>query len=181
MERTRMRRTTRLASVGAAIGLIVGLLAPSAPASGACAAAMRHTMQSGSMETIPLRTLYIEMKTDKKVYKVGDTAKIEVTVTRPSDEDPAGQGVATPRPTSIPAEDITVGVGLRIGRVFLYGFGPPTDADGKTTVSIHIKPYAPAGKAIVDIFAWKTQLDTPCLIVEEQGYHSHPGAFAVKK
>jgi hypothetical protein len=176
-----MVRTTRLASVGAAIGLIVGLLAPSAPAASGCASSVRAALRAGHFETIPLRTLYIEMKTDKKVYKVGDTAKIEVTVTRPSDEDPAGQGVPTPRPTSIPAEDITVGVGLRIGQVFLYGFGAPTDADGKTTVPIRIKSYAPAGKAIVDVFAWKTTLDTPCLIVEEQGYRSNPGAFAVKK
>jgi hypothetical protein len=148
----------------------------------ACAARMRDAMGSNSsMETIALRTLYVEMKTDKKRYEVGETVKIDVTVTRPSDEDPAGNGIPTPRPTTMPAEDITVGVGLRVGRVFLYGFGAPTDADGKTMVPILLRPYTPAGKAILDIFAWKTQLDTPCLIVEEQGYRSHPGAFTVTK
>jgi len=175
-------RTMRITSLAAAIGIVVGLTAAPAPArSSACAALMRDAMRSGSMETIALRTLYIEMQLDKKSYEVGDTVKIDVTVTRPSDEDPAGQGTPTPRPTTMPAEDVTVGVGLRIGRVFLYGFGASTDADGKTMVPILLRPYTPAGRATLDIFAWKTQLDTPCLIVEEQGYHSHPGVFAVNK
>jgi hypothetical protein len=175
-------RGVRITSLAAAIGIVVALLATPAPAtSSACAALMRDAMRSGSMETIALRTLYIEMKTDKTRYDVGDTVKIDVTVTRPSDEDPAGQGIPLQRPTTMPAEDITVGVGLRIGRVFLYGFGAPTDADGKTMVSVLLRPYTPAGRAILDIFAWKTQVDTPCLLVEEQGYHSHPGAFSVVK
>jgi hypothetical protein len=162
-------RMRRIALLGAA-ALIMTLLT-SAPAS---------AVPCGSMETVALRTFYLDIKAAKKVYKVGQTAVINVNVTRPSDQDPMGMGVPMERPFTEPAEDVNVGIGLRVGDVFLFGYGL-TDAKGNTAVKIKIESWTPAGTALADIFAWQIQLDTPCLRVEENGYRQKPGIFKVKR
>src|SRR5687767_6272200 len=93
---------------------------------------------SGSMEQISLLTFNLEIGEPKPVYKIGEVASIEVTVTRPAKEDPLGNGIPMDRPYVEPAEGVIVGVGLHIGRVFLPG-AAITDAQGKTVIKIKIE------------------------------------------
>ncbi len=172
-----MRKRTALLAV---TGILAALLVV-APVSGAAACSgpnVRSLMRSGAIEVVALRTYHLEVKPGKKVYKVGDTAKIKVLVTRPAHEDPAGLGIPIDPPASFPAEDVNVGIGLRVGDVFLFGHSV-TNADGLAVVKIKIKPYTPAGKATADAYAWKTAADTPCLRIEETGYRQMPNLFTV--
>jgi len=172
-----MRKRTALL---AAIAILAGLFA-FAPVSSAAAcsrANVRSMLRSGAIEVVSLRTFHLEVKPDKKVYRVGDTAKINVTVTRPAHEDPAGLGIPIDPPMSFPAEDVNVGIGLRVGDVYLFGYSR-TNADGLAVVKVPIKSYTPAGKAMADAYAWKTVVDTTCAKVEENGYRQLPNLFTV--
>lgn len=172
-----MRRRTALIL---ATALLSGLLAfgPAAPAQACSSRGVRTMLRSGAIEVVGLRTYHLVVEADKPSYKVGDTAVINVTVTRPAHEDPLGQGIPMDPPESFPAENVNVGIGLRIGDVFLFGHAL-TNADGLAKVKIDIKSYTPAGKASADAYAWKTVQDTPCAKVEENGYTSKPDLFRV--
>lgn len=163
-----------------AAGLIAGLISvgSAAPAHACGAGGARAMLRSGAMETVALRTFHLEVEPTKKRFKVGEVAKIKVTVTRPAHEDPLGLGVEQEPPHSEPAEDVNVGMGLRIGDVFLFGHAI-TNEDGLATVKIKIKSYTPAGKANADAYAWKTVADTTCLKVEENGYRQLPNIFTI--
>jgi hypothetical protein len=171
------------------LALLVGLmpLAPTASSAGPLTASTgcgsrqaRSMLRSGAMETVVLKTFRIQVKPTEKSYKVGETAKIEVNVSRPGEEDPLELGVPITSPQYFPAEEVNVGVGLRVGDVFLFGFDI-TDEEGKAMVPVKIKPYTPGGTATADIFAWKTQANTPCLKVEENGYTQYPNIFKIIK
>lgn len=173
-----MRRRTSLVAVTATLA---GTMAfASAGTVQACASrGVRSGLRSGALlETVGLRTYRVEVKPDKKSYRVGDLAKVHVTVTRPAEEDPIGQGIPINSPESFPAEGVNVGIGLRIGEVFLFGHNV-TDAEGHTLVKIKIASYAPPGEASADAYAWKTQVDSTCARVEENGYTSVPNLFTV--
>src|SRR3712207_3378080 len=75
-------------------------------------------MAGACAETVALKTFHLVVSGQKKTYKVGQTAKIVVQVTRPAHEDPAGLGVYQEPPESFPAENVNAGVGLRVGDVF---------------------------------------------------------------
>jgi hypothetical protein len=134
--------------------------------------------RSGGMETLTLRTFHLEVKQYKKVYAIGDIAKIDVTVTRPANEDPLGEGQPMPwdeRPYVEPAADAIVGVGLHIGRVFLPG-AAMTDANGLAKIRIKIERYAPANQTIdASVYAWRVVQTTQCLTIQEDGYKAMPG------
>ncbi len=134
----------------------------------------------GAFEYVSLHTLRVEMKPHKKAYKIGDTAKIDLKVTRTFEKDPTGSGTPLPVPYSEPAQDVFVGVGLRVGDVFLFGLGM-TDADGQTTVDVVIQDYATPGWANVDGFAQKITAESPCLTVQELGFASGPRMFKILK
>lgn len=173
-----MRRRTALTL---AIALLAGLLTVGAatPAQACSSRGVRTMLRSGNaLEVISLRTYHLVVEADKPAYKVGDTAVVNVTVTRPAHEDPLGQGIPIDPPESFPAEDVNVGIGLRVGDVFLFGHAL-TNADGLAKVKIDIKSYTPAGKASADAYAWKTVQDTPCAKVEENGYTREPDLFRV--
>lgn len=173
---TMRKRTALLVATGILAALLVV-----APASSAAACSSRNVqgmMRSGAIEVVALRTYHLEVKPSQKTYNVGDTAKIRVLVTRPAHEDPVGQGIPIDPPQSFPAEEVNVGIGLRIGDVFLFGHSV-TNADGLAVVKVPIKSYTPAGKAFADAYAWKTAADTPCLRVEENGYRQMPDLFTV--
>lgn len=173
---TMRKRTGLLAATALLAALLV--VAPVSSA-GACSSRnVRSMIRSGAIEVVALRTYHLEVAPARKIYKVGDVAKINVTVTRPAHEDPAGLGVPIDPPQSFPAEDVNVGIGLRIGDVFLFGHSV-TNADGLAVVKVPIKSYTPAGKAMADAYAWKTAADTPCLRVEENGYRQLPNLFTV--
>lgn len=174
-----MRKRTGLLAATAMLAAVV-VVAPVSSA-GACASRnVKSMMRSGAIEVVALRTYHLEVEPTKKAYRVGETAQINVTVTRPAHEDPAGQGIPIDPPESFPAEGVNVGIGLRIGDVFLFGHSV-TDSEGLAKVRIPIKSYTPAGKAMADAYAWKTAADTPCLRVEENGYRQLPDLFTVFK
>jgi hypothetical protein len=134
----------------------------------------------GQMEYVTLNTLHVNLAPLKRSYRIGEVVPLKVEVSRPSENDPIGLGVAVERPASQPAEEVNVGIGLSIGRVFLPGYNL-TNAGGETVVKIKIAKYAPAGKMVqVQVFAYKEQANTPCVVVEEQGYRAVQNAFKVK-
>jgi hypothetical protein len=130
------------------------------------------------LETITLRSFHVVVKSDRKAYRIGQTAKMTATVTRPAHEDPFGEGIQFDPPASFPAEDVVVGVGLSVGDVYLYGHGT-TNARGKALVKIRIARYTPPGTASADVFARKTQVRTICASLEEVGYKRVPKLFNV--
>ncbi len=145
------------------------------------ASQVRSMLRDGSnFETVALRTFHLVMESEKKTYEIGETAVIHATVTRPAHEDPFQLGVTFEPPESFPAEEVNVGVGVRVGDVFLFGFAV-TDENGKADIKVKIQPYTTPGKAIIDGFSWKRQLETPCLTVEENGYTFAPGLFKVTR
>lgn len=173
-----MRRRTSLVAVTAILAGTMSL-ASATPAQACSARGVRSGLRSGALiETFGLRTYHLEVEADKSFYRIGETAKVHVTVTRPAHEDPLGEGIPIDPPQSFPAEDVNVGIGLRIGDVFLFGHNV-TDAEGRTTVKIKIASYAPTGKASADAYAWKTQVDSPCARVEENGYTQVPNIFTI--
>ena len=177
---TEMRRHRRTSLV-AITALLVGLMSFSSatPAQACAPAGVRSGLRSGVLlETIGLRTYNLEVKADKSAYKIGETAKVHVTITRPAKEDPLNQGIPIDPPQSFPAEGVGVGIGLRIGEVFLFGYNV-TDAKGHTLVKVKIASYAPPGNAYADAYAWKSALELNCLRVEENGYTQIPNIFKV--
>ena len=131
-------------------------------------------------ETVVLKTFHLVVDSPKKTYKVGENAVINVTVTRPAQEDPLGQGIPIDPPQSEPAANINVGIGLRVGDVFLFGHSMTND-QGKAAVKVKLEPWTPTGPAIADAFAWNIVQDTPCLRIEENGYMQKPHIFHVIK
>jgi hypothetical protein len=185
----------RLTSILLSAILVSGALTTVAasPAS-ACARALRKSdvfaaMRNGSdldagvvrasagMETISLLTLNLDVSPVKKTYKIGDTVKIDVTVTRPAKEDPGGNHIPMERPYVQPAPGVIVGIGLHIGRVFLPGAGI-SDDNGVAHIAIKIESYAPrATWADTSIYAWKIVQETTCANVQEYGYTTLPHQF----
>jgi hypothetical protein len=162
-------------SAGAAPGPCSG---PSRTSTRAMTRAVATQEGRSGLETITLRTFHVVVKADRKAYRIGQTAKMTATVTRPAHEDPFSQGVQFDPPTSFPAEDVVVGVGLSVGDVYLYGHGT-TNAKGKAIIKVRITPYTPAGTAAADVFARKTQVRTVCASLEEVGYRHEAKLFNV--
>lgn len=165
-----------------AAGLISGVLGVST--STAHAATPAACSSKNGDVTVPVRTFYVDWKWDKKRYKIGQTARLSATVTRPSDKDPVsddGQPLPVDRPTSAPAEGVTVGVGIYVGDVFLSG-GGTTDADGKVVASVKVQPYTKPGSADQTIYAFKRYLtETRCVYVQEFEYIHTEKVFKVTR
>jgi hypothetical protein len=158
-----------LGSAVAAV-LIAGLVpGPRAAAGERCA-----------LDRINLFTHYVDMKARKKTYRIGDVAKIDVTVTRPADQDPGGNGISTPRPTSLPAEGVTVGAGAWVKQRYFYAFGPNTDKDGKSTIPLKIPRYARPGWVSVAVVAEKFHATVVCWDIWEVGYAGDPRMFKIE-
>lgn len=174
-----MRRRWAAAFAALVIGgSLVG--AAAGPASATVAdASSRCRSTSSWADVVALRTMTVWIKPGAKSYPVGGMAKIQVTVTRPAPQDPAGLGVPLPRESGVPAPDVTVGVGLHIGPVFSPGYAR-TDQNGKATVSIKIPGYAKAGPVGVDAYAYSIIAQTPCYTLQEDGYTHKTGLFSVK-
>lgn len=170
-----MRRLVAIVLMSLVAGNLVA--GSSAADTSACSGQMARAIRAAGLERIPLRSLHIEAEADKKAYSLGEVATVKVNVTRPAKEDPAGQGIPIDRPISEPAEEVFVGVGLSIGRVFLAGAGV-TDAKGNAKVKIKIERYAPRN-TIVDasVYAWKIIHENTCFTVLEEGYRVYPRYF----
>ena len=188
-----MRRSVSiLAALSLMIGTAVVMAAPTAGACGRQATRQEvfRAMRAGDLragdlpfrggvETATLRTFHLEVEQPKKTWKIGETAAFDVTVTRPANEDPLGEGEPMPwteRPYVEPAAGAIVGIGLHIGRVFLPG-AAITDENGLAKVRIKIENYAPAGKVVdASVYAWKIFQETQCLTIQEDGYKILPRA-----
>lgn len=165
-----MRTGVRSRALILATALVAGVLSFAPSASAHC----------GNLETMNLYTFTVTLHPMKKVYEVGDTAKFHMQVTRPGPQDPLGLGVNWDPPMREPAADVNVGIGLRVGQVFLFGIGM-TNEKGEATVGVKLLPYTPAGRAAADAVAWKVQHQNTCLTVQEIGYASDPRAFKVTR
>ena len=136
---------------------------------------------ASKLEYLTLNSLHVDAGRLKRSYRRGDVMTLKVRVSRPSENDPVGLGVSMDRPVSNAAENVNVGVGVSVGRVFLLGYGLSNE-EGKTTVRVKIERYTPVNKvAHVQVYAYYEQANTPCLVIEEQGYEAIPNAFRVKR
>ena len=176
-------RVRRIRPVAAALAvtLFAGLFVVTAagPAS-ACGALTRkqvfHDMRNGSMETLTLRTLNLDV-TPPKSGEIGSVATIKVIVTRPAKEDPLGQGIPMERPYVEPAPGVIVGIGLSIGDVFLPG-AALTDEDGRAVVKIKLEKWVPRNTWVdMSVYGWKTVQETPCFTIQEDGYVTQGRVF----
>ncbi|MEA2516201.1 MAG: hypothetical protein QOG16_39 [Actinomycetota bacterium] len=132
---------------------------------------------SAGMETVSLLTFNLDASKVKPVYNIGETVKIDVTVTRPAKEDPLGNGIPMDRPYYQVEPGVIVGIGLHIGRVFLPG-AAITDDNGIAHVRIKIEDYAPKNTWVdSSMYAWRTVQETTCATIQEYGYASAPHHF----
>lgn len=171
---------TLVLSFSLSVAVLGGL--PGASATGSSAAcsgrAVKIMKNAGAMEQYALRTFNIAVKAPKNVH-IGDTLVIPVVVTRPAEQDPLGQGIPTDGIEPEAAPDVNVGVGLLFGDVFLPGFAV-TDSKGKAKIRVKVERYVKPGPVDASFYAWKTQADTPCARVDENGYRPMPKFFTVK-
>ncbi|MFN2389307.1 MAG: hypothetical protein ABR575_06855 [Actinomycetota bacterium] len=180
MRRTALNRSKRwgVALATSAVIAAGALPAAASPEGSATRAAMARGCRS---ETIILTTLKVTMKPLRKSYRIGQSAKFEVTVTRPGETDPLGQQIPLGEPPmSLPAEGVGVGIGVQVGLVFLPGFGT-TDANGKAIIRVRLEPYTRPGVAHAKALATYTQFESTCLNIEEQGFRFVPNAFRVSR
>lgn len=96
------------------------------------------------------RTFDVRVRVAEDVYKLGETAKFRVKVTRTLHGEVVG-----------PVEGASVVLGVALDESFLAG-GATTDADGKAVVAVHLKRYASPGLADVFAYAEKQHVDLPC-------------------
>ncbi len=159
-------------------GVMAALLATTALAPMPATAA--QNCAANSNEVVSATTLHVVIEPGKKLYRVGDIAEITATVTRPAHEDPLGQNIPVDPPMSQPAQNVNVGVGVQVERVYLFGFSK-TDAQGKATIKVKVAPYTPPGDASVRALAWSVTLESICLTIEEQGFTHDPALFKVAR
>lgn len=173
---------TKIGAVAAATAL-AGAILGSAPAHAAtvpCRATALQTLRGNRREIVRFRTFNIQVEPQQESYAIGERAKIDLTVTRPAREDPLDLGVPLDSPSSVPAENVNLGIGIRVGDVFVAGFST-SDADGKATVVVKLPSYMRPGTASVAAYGWNVVHETPCLRVEEDGYTMVPEAFEVTR
>lgn len=106
---------------------------------------------------VPLRNFKVEAKWERPTVAVGDVAKLQVLVTRTAEEDPVtDEGVPYPtgRPMDEPVEDVSVGISMLVGNVYLNGVGL-TNAEGQATVNVKIHAYTKPGVGSSRVYAEK--------------------------
>ncbi len=129
------------------IGLLAGPVVPSAAAKSCIDQEERS------------ETLYLDLRTDRHRYRIGDVAYVTARVSRtPFDSD-------LPR---VPVEDVEIYVYLKVGRDYLFTWGE-TDVRGAVSMPVQIKRGVSPGPADANAWAHKTLRDHHCLIVEERG------------
>ena len=121
---------------------------------------------------IVLRTLHVEAEPSKKKVHRGERFLVHVTVTRPAEEDPAGQGIGYERPSSAPAEDVTVGVAIWVGeKTYFWGMGL-TDENGKADVEVRVPRNSELGWALASVSA-RHWVKNDCPDILEEGYRNY--------
>ncbi|MGH2755863.1 MAG: hypothetical protein ACRDLB_15715 [Actinomycetota bacterium] len=146
---------SRIIAVTALAAFIVGVFPFGSPASAHC----------GAVE-LKVRTFHVVAKWTKKSYKIGDMAKLKVNVTRPSKKDPVtedGTDMPTESPYREPAADVTLGLAIFVGDVYLNG-GGITGADGTATVKVPLPEYSDTGMADTRLYAYKRYFQSDDII-----------------
>lgn len=162
----------RLVAVMIAVALASGFASLVPAPAAACGAT------GGAFDYITPTTLHVVIKPFRKRYARGEMVVAKIVVTRPAGEDPAGLGIPMERPVSQPAAHVNVGIGISVRGAFLPAYGK-TDDNGGVAVAVRLRRRMPVGVATVRAYAYKERLNTPCVVVEEQGYRTHRKAFRV--
>lgn len=163
---TRSKLSKLIAPV-AAVALIGSLLA--APAS---AGTSDTTETACSSAVLVLRSLNVVATPSKTKVKPGEKFTVDVTVTRPASEDPVGQGVTFEPPMSVPAENITVGISVWVGkRTYFWQVGV-TDAEGKDTLTLKVPAGSESGKALASV-SGRRWIKSDCPDILEDGYTNY--------
>lgn len=108
-------------------------------------------------------TLKVTAQPHRARYRVGDIAKIAVTIERSLEE--LDQDYSTADLNAGPVEGAKVGLGLSLGDAYLAG-ASLTDETGQAVVQIKIQKPAPTGWADVRGTAWKDLVSDPCPVTE---------------
>lgn len=164
----------RLTGILAAFSLVTGMLAmaPAAEAKLACA--------STNLEFVYLNTFKLDVKVPKGSFSPGDKVPFPTTVTRPAEEDPLGQGIATPRPYVEPAPEVPVVIVAFAEDVLLIDY-KLTDANGKVNLALKLPKYMPEGPVSARLYAQKLLQDTNCITIYETGEVTLGHAFHVDR
>lgn len=122
-----------------------------------------------------VHAFHVEAEWVKLVYRRSEKADVTVTVTRPAHEDPAGLGVPTVPPISVPEAGVTVWTTISTGSYpFPYGYGQ-TDAQGQVHFKIPLKLLKPGAWDVAhSAEKWTNQGGCPDIV--EWGYlYESPG------
>jgi hypothetical protein len=117
-----------------------------------------------------LETFEVDATPRADVYRIGQSAVIDVSVTR--------------KATGSPVEGATVFVGIDAGHDDGFLFGKArTDANGETSIKVRLyRGAANPGPATLYAYAYHRHIDTRlCEEVAEYGYEVEENAFRVKR
>lgn len=171
----RARTVLRPTALAALIGL-VATFAVLPPAT----ASTRRSQAGCSASVLVLRALNVEATTSKKVVKPGDRFTVDVKVTRPAHEDPLGQGIEFTPPASVPAENVTLGISVWVGkRTYFWQVGI-SDANGEDTLTLKVPANAETGEALASVSA-RRWIKQDCPDILEDGYATYSPFVVVKK
>jgi len=161
---------TRLAAFGAVAVVLGGVPTPATSAPAPCRSASQI-----------LRTFTVEVTFDKQTYKAGDTVKVNVSVTRPGQEDPTNSGIPFDSPTYLAAPDVQVTTTLTIRPPYYpYGAGI-TDENGEVSYKIKLpKGFRGEVNGLTQARKVTNQNGPLCTEVNEEGYVYHYPAFIVR-
>ena len=123
--------------------------------------------RTAACDTVALRNWNIKVDVRRDAYELGDTAKIELTVTRKRTHTPVA-GVVAAVMIFNTKKDAVLGVG-------------ETDASGREVLSVRLaKRRLDTGPVKLFAYAHRTQVDAYCASVGEYGFRKVPKAFRIK-
>lgn len=164
-----MARTKRIKLVA----LLAGLSVISSLTASAAVAEPAATSAGCSQNVLVLRSLNVEAHPAKTVVRRGEKVKVHVIVTRPAKEDPVGQGIELEPPASAPAENVTVGLSVWVGkRTYFWQVGL-TDAKGEDELTLTVPKNAELGDAL-GAASGRRWIKSDCPDILEDGYTTYP-------
>ena len=170
MVRTKLSKL--IAPLGA-VALLATLL--SAPASAGATAT--NTGCGGAV--LVLRTLHVEAHPSKEVVHPGEKFTVHVKVTRPAHEDPLGNGIEFEPPASFPAENVTVGISVWVGkRTYFWQVGV-TNEKGEDVLKLRVPRNSESGKALASASA-RNWVKSDCPDILEDGYTNYLDFITIK-
>lgn len=114
--------------------------------------------------------LDIATKWSSKVMRVGQSVRITLTVTRPDDQDPTGNGLPWTKPTSEPVEGARAATTAYFPNGYIWDQGV-TDAEGKVSLTIRVPSGTRPGKSYASSSAHIPYNEGgDCTSAEERGY-----------